>query len=177
MTSDKNNTGHQNTGYRNTGDRNTGHRNTGDWNTGDWNTGNWNTGHRNTGYFNTDTPQTVRAFGKDCDREEWDSAVKPYWIYQPSPTTWVPEYEMSDAEKVDNPTFRTCQGYLRKNDWLDEWRKAYEAATPVDVELTRKLPNFDAAIFKEITGIDLDERANKNPAEIVIDGATYVLKS
>ena len=167
MTYDKSNTGERNTGYWNTGNCNIGNRNTGNWNTGDW----------NTGYFNADTPESVRVFGKDCQRETWDYASKPYWIYKISPTTWVPEADMTDQEKVENPTFNSCQGYLRVNDWKDEWRKAYNNATPEDIVLTRALPNFDAAIFKEITGIDLDAPVSKNPAEIVIDGATYVLKS
>ena len=192
MADDKNNTGNRNTGNRNTGTMNTGNRNTGtmntgtmntgtmntgNWNTGNWNTGNWNTGNWNTGYFNVDTPATVRAFGKDCQRKAWDNAAKPIWIRDPSPTTWVPESEMTDQEKVENSTFNSCQGYLRVNDWMDEWRKAYDAATPEDIALTRALPNFDAAIFRKITGIDLDAPVRKNPAEIVIDGATYVLKS
>jgi len=166
-----------NTGNKNTGNCNTGNRNTGNWNTGNRNTGNFNAGDWNTGHFNTDTPESIRVFGKDCQREAWDNASKPYWIYKISPTTWVPETEMTDQEKVENPTFNSCQGYLRVNDWKDEWRKEYNNATPEDIALTRTLPNFDAAIFKEITSIDLDAPVSKNPAEIVIDGATYVLKS
>jgi len=82
--------------------------------------------------------------------------------------------EMSDADKVDNPTFHTCGGYLRKNDMMQEWRKAYESATPEDIELTRKLPGFDADVFLEITGIGL--RLPKVENEIIVDGVVYVRK-
>ena len=63
---DKNNTSNRNTGHRNTGSWNAGHRNTGSCNTGSWNTGDWNTGDWNTGYFNTETPKTIKVFGKKC---------------------------------------------------------------------------------------------------------------
>jgi len=179
------NTGYRNTGNWNTGNRNTGNSNTGDWNTGDWNTGNrntgnrntgdWNTGDWNTGYFNTTTPEAVRAFNSDCSREEWDNANKPNWLYHPSPTTWVSDSKMTGQEKVDNPTFRTCGGYLRKNEWHEEWRKEYENASAEDIQAVRDLPNFDAEIFKEITGLDLSE--NAAPKEIFFEGARYVLAS
>ena len=196
------NTGYWNTGYRNTGDRNTGNWNTGYWNTGNrntgyWNTGNWNTGHwntgdrntgyrntgdrntgnRNTGYFNTITPDKVMVFnGAMVGREAFINAC-PNWLYQPSPTTWVPDTEMTDQERVDNPTFHTCEGYLRKNDWTAEWAKAFAEASQEDVQKVRDLPGFDADVFKEITGLDLSAPTKpENPREIIIDGATYVLK-
>jgi len=169
------NTGYGNTGYGNTGSWNTGYGNTGSWNTGYGNTGDWNTGSRNSGYFNTDTPTTVRAFGKDCERSEWDAADKPSWLYEPSPTTWVHGADMTGAEKADNPTFTACGGYLRVNDWHEEWRKAYTTARAEDVQKVRDLPNFDAAIFEEITGIDLSQPKQTAPREIVIEGSRYIL--
>ena len=150
----------------NTGYRNTGNRNTGDWNTGDW----------NTGYFNTITPKQVMVFnGVMVDRDAFISAC-PEWLYSPSPTTWMTESEMTDQEKIDNPTFHTCEGYLRTNDWVAEWAKAFASASAEDVQKVRDLPGFDAEVFKEITGLDLSETKPVNPPEIVIDGAVYVLK-
>ncbi len=178
------NTGNGNTGNRNTGDYNTGNRNTGNWNTGDYNTGNynagdWNTGDWNTssyhvGCFNTIDASKAYYFNRLIDKSEWDNCRKPDWIFAPSPTSWIYDHDMSDDEKMENPTFHTCGGYLRKNDMTDEWRKAFESATPEDIELTRKLPGFDADVFLEITGIDLCLPKVKN--EIIVDGVTYVRK-
>jgi hypothetical protein len=149
------NTGYRNTGYRNTGYRNTGYRNTGNWNTGYRNTGNWNNSSYHAGCFNTIDASKAYYFNQLIDKSEWDECEKPDWIFAPSPTSWIYDHDMSDAEKMENPTFHTCGGYLRKNDMTDEWRKAFESATPEDIELTRKLPGFDADVFLEITGIDL----------------------
>ena len=171
------NTGNWNTGKWNTGNCNTGNWNTGKWNTGDRNTGNWNISDDHVGCFNTIDATKAYYFNHLVDKSDWDECEKPSWIYAPSPTTWVAEFKMSDAEKIDNPTFHTCGGYLRKNDMAQEWCKAYECATPEDIELTRKLPGFDADVFLEITGIDLRIPVQKNPQEITIDGAVYVLKT
>jgi hypothetical protein len=175
------NTGHRNTGYRNTGlgntgDRNTGHWNTGHWNTGHWNTGHWNTGDRNTGCFNTITPEGGYFFNKWLTFDEWDSAQKPDWIFSPKPTTWVYEHDMSYQEKIDNPTFHKCSGYLRQNDMKEEWRKAYERATEEEIQMVRDLPNFDADVFEEITGLDLQVKSDTCEGKIVeIDGKKYKL--
>ena len=181
------NTGNGNTGYSNTGEFNTGSRNTCSWNTGNgntgsrntgsWNTGDFNTGDWNTGDFNTTTPKTANYFNVQMEIETWENAEKPDWIFKPSPTSWVPDYEMTDAEKAENPSFQTCGGYMRVNDMREEWRKAYSDATPEDIQMVRDLPNFDAAVFEEITGLDL--RVNDTPTcdgkEVEIDGVKYKL--
>ena len=149
------NTGHRNTGQWNTGHSNTGHRNTGDWNTGHMNTGQWNTGHRNKGHFNTITPDEILAFNKPCKLSVWDECEKPNLIYNLVLTWWVPENKMTDAEKAADPNFYMRGGQLRCRTYKEAWRKAWDEASVADRELVRKLPNFDATVFKEISGIDV----------------------
>lgn len=168
------NTGNLNTGYYNTGDRNTGDRNTGDRNTGDWNTANYHTG-----CFNTVDANKAFYFNALIDKEVWDNAYKPAWLFKPLPTTWVTKDEMTKQEKVDNPSHETTGGYLRANDMKEEWRKAYESASPEDIQAVRDLPAFDYDVFDQITGLDLREEpmpATCEGREIEIDGVTYVLK-
>ena len=161
---DKNNTGHRNTGncntgYRNTGDCNTGNWNTGDrntgyWNTGNWNTGYWNTGNWNTGYFNTKTPKTIKVFGKECLRVDWENANKPNCLYF-SLTEWICESAMSDVEKQENPSYSHTGGYLKAFDYKEAFTKSVTEASKEDRDLIRALPNFIADIFLEISGVDL----------------------
>ena len=175
------NTGSYNTGSYNTGSYNTGNRNTGNRNTGYRNTGDWNTGSLHVGCFNTVNAEKAYYFNKLIDKEVWDAAEKPTWIYNPCPTTWVPSRHMTAEEKYANPAHKTTGGYLRVNDMKAEWAKAYASATPADIELTKALPAFDADVFLEITGIDLRENkpaeAPCEGREIEIDGVTYVLKA
>ena len=138
------NTGYRNTGHRNTGDRNTGHRNTGDWNTGDW----------NTGFFNTKTPKKIKAFGKKCLRTDSDNAEKPACLHFQL-TEWIYESEMSDAEKQENPNYSCTGGFLKKFDYKEAFTKSVTAASKEERDMIRALPNFDADIFLEISGVDL----------------------
>ena len=118
------NTGDRNTGNWNTGDRNTGCRNTGCRNTGNWNTGDWNTGNRNTGYLNTGTPP-VRIFNKETSIKA-DEIVFPVFFY----------FELSS-----------------KNNYKQDFKKSFLETTKEDVEKLLKLPNFDYAIFEQISSI------------------------
>ena len=145
-------------------------------NTGDWNTGNWNTGNWNTGYFNTTTPEMVQVFNSHLTNREAFIAACPDWLFEPSPTTWVAAADMSDQEKADNPTFQTCRGYLRTNDWHEEWRKTYANASAEDIQKVCDLPGFNAVIFKEITGLALSIEMPAQPEEIEINGVIYVRK-
>ena len=155
------NTGHRNTGDWNTGDWNTGHQNTGDWNTGhwntgDWNTGDWNTGDQNTGYFNTVTPDSVLVFNSPCQRRAWDAAHKPDFLNF-SLTYWVSENEMTDQDKADDPNFYMRGGQLRKKDYKTAFKESWDKADKADRIRVKDLPNFDAKIFFEISGIDVDK--------------------
>jgi hypothetical protein len=148
------NTGDWNTGYWNTGNSNTGNWNTGYWNTGDSNTGNWNTTDRETGFFNTTQSDKVRVFNKDCDREVWENANKPDLLWFPV-NEWISESSMTDQEKIDNETFHTTGGYLRSYEYQEAYQKSWHEASEEDRKLVEQLPNFDADVFLEISGIDV----------------------
>jgi len=181
-----NNTGYSNTGYRNTGDwntgnRNTGHsntgyRNTGNWSTGDMNTGSWNACNKETGFFNTQETDTVRVFNKECSKVVWDKADKPDFIYF-NLTEWVYESDMTDQEKIDHPTFPTTGGYLKSCEYKEAFQKSWDEADEEDRAKLFELPNFDAEVFKEISGIDVTEKPKSCAGKIVeIDGKKYTLK-
>jgi len=173
------NAGYRNAGYRNTGSYNIGDCNTGDCNTGSSNTGHYNTGHFHVGCFNTAPAEKAYYFNRLIDKGDWDNAEKPDWIYEVSPTKWVEENQMTDKEKLDNPSYKTTAGYLRVIDMKSAWAEAYANATPEDIELTKALPAFDAVVFLDITGIYLRDKSANAPCEgreVEIDGVTYVLK-
>ena len=172
------NTGHSNTGFNNTGNCNTGHSNTGnlnagDLNAGDFNTGNWNTVNKETGFFNTIKSETIRVFNKKCSTESWNNAKKPSFLFF-KVAEWVYSKDMSEKEKNDNPSYKTTGGYLKKLDYKEAFQKSFAKASKEDIELLKKLPNFDAEVFKEISGIDLSEKSCNNKV-VEIDGKNYKL--
>jgi len=146
------NSGDWNSGYSNSGDRNSGDWNSGDWNSGDWNSGDWNSGYRNSGFFNSITPDEILVFNKPCKRLLWENAKKPNFIYFDL-CVWVEWEEMTKEEKKDHKDAYVTQGYLKKRDYKEAWKEAYNKASKEDIELLKALPNFDSKVFEEITGI------------------------
>jgi len=149
------NSGDWNSGNRNSGDRNSGYRNSGDRNSGYSNSGDWNSGHWNSGDFNSTTPDTIRCFNKDVDRETWEQADKPQFIYDVNPNIWVDESDMTDDEKKEFSGFHDRGGYLKTIEYKEAWKIAWDEASEEDKTLLSKLPNFDADVFEEITGINV----------------------
>ena len=65
--------------------------------------------------------------------------------------------QMTDAEKEEHPYAKTTEGYLKKvcvsQADRANWWKSLNAE---EKEIILNIPNFNKAIFKEITGIDVD---------------------
>ncbi len=89
---------------------NTGTDNSGNWNSGNWNSGYGNSTYRESGIFNS-IPGTVRMFNKPTDLK-WDDIEHPHFaeFYL---TKWVPENDMTDAERKADPKFYIRGGCLQ----------------------------------------------------------------
>ena len=154
------NTGDWNTGNRNTGDWNTGNRNTGNRNTGDWNTGDWNKSSFNTGCFNTEE-QKIMLFNKPSNmtyREWLESDAR--WLLNQIPkdvVEWVYEEDMTDEEKAAHPTYETTGGYLKVLDESECGQLWWGSLSDRRKEIIKAIPNFDAEIFFQCTGVRVDE--------------------
>ena len=157
------NSGNRNSGNRNSGDWNSGNRNSGNWNSGDWNSGNRNSGDWNTtsfsnGCFNTVSPK-IYMFNKPTDWtfEQWFSCRARRLLNEidDCPLEYVYLSDMTDEEKAAHPEAETTCGYLKERTTADNARKWWAGLSADDRNVIFGLPNFDAAIFKEITGIDV----------------------
>ena len=154
------NTGNRNTGNRNTGDCNTGNRNTGNRNTGDWNTGDWNKSSFNTGCFNTEE-QKIMLFNKlsNMTYSEWLDSDARYLLNQipKDVVEWVYEEDMTDEEKAAHPTYETTGGYLKVLDESECGQLWWGSLSDRRKEIIKAIPNFDAEIFFQCTGVRVDE--------------------
>ena len=159
------NTGDWNTGNRNTGNRNTGNCNTGDWNTGnrntgDWNTGDWNKSSFNTGCFNT-VEQKIMLFNKPSDmtyRDWYESDAR--WLLNQIPkdvVEWIYSEDMTDEEKAEHLTYETTGGYLKVLDESECGQLWWGSLSDRQKNIIKAIPNFDAEIFFQCTGIRVDE--------------------
>ena len=153
------NSGDWNSGNRNSGDWNSGDWNSGDWNSGDWNSGDWNKTSFSNGCFNTVSPK-IYMFNKPTDwtLEHWLNCRARYLLNQidDCPLEYVWFDSMTDEEKAVHPEAKTTGGYLKERTTADNARKWWAGLSADDRNIIFSLPNFDAAIFKEITGIDVD---------------------
>ena len=173
------NSGNRNSGNRNSGDWNSGNRNSGNRNSGDWNSGDCNSGNRNSGdcnsgnrnsgdwnktsfsngCFNTVSPK-IYMFNKPTDWtfEQWLNCRARYLLNQieDCPLEYVWFDTMTDEEKAAHPEAETTGGYLKERTTADNARKWWAGLSADDRSIIFSLPNFDAVIFKEITGIDVD---------------------
>ena len=95
---------------------------------GDWNSGDWNSCDYESGAFNSVQHEIIRVFNKECLRSEWEKTEKPDFLY-------------FDTDKE--------LGYK------GSFQKSWDEADKNDREKVRALPNFDAEVFYEISGIDL----------------------
>ena len=152
------NTGNRNTGNWNTGDCNTGYRNTGDCNTGNRNTGDWNKTNNNTGCFMTEE-RTIEMFNKPSGMTyaDWErSMARNILFHMPQNIVniaWTSAENMSDAEKEAHPEFETIGGYLHEEEIKADVQSWWDELSSHDKETVMSIPNFDADIFFECTGI------------------------
>ena len=155
------NSGDCNSGNRNSGDCNSGNRNSGNWNSGDCNSGDWNKTSFSNGCFNTVSPK-IYMFNKPTDWtfEQWFNCRARYLLNQidDCPLEYIWFDSMTDEEKAAHPEAETTGGYLKERTTADNARKWWAGLSADDRNVIFSLPNFDAAIFKEITGIDVDAK-------------------
>ena len=144
----------------NTGKACTGNWNTGDRNTGNWNTGDWNTASFSNGCFNTESPK-IYMFNKPSNwtLSDWHNSKARHLMLRIDgcPLEWVYLSDMTDEEKAAHPEAETTGGYLKKRTTEDNARKWWAGLGADDRNVIFSLPNFDAEIFKETTGIDVNE--------------------
>ena len=155
------NSGNRNSGNRNSGDRNSGDRNSGDWNSGDWNSGDWNKCSFSSGCFNTISPK-IYLFNKPSDwtYQDWLGSEARNLMEQipGGATEYIHLSDMTDEEKAAHPEAETTGGYLKVK-VLDSSERAviwWRGLSDRQKAVITAIPNFDKAIFKEITGIDVD---------------------
>ena len=168
------NSGYGNSGYGNSGNRNSGSWNSGSWNSGAWNSGSWNSGNGNSGNgnsgswnscnfsngcFNTADPK-IYLFDKPSEwtYRDWLDSEPRALLNQINCRilVWIYFEDMSDEEKTTHPEARTTGGYLKKLDNSECAIIWWRGLSEEDKAVIKAIPNFDPAIFKQITGIDVE---------------------
>lgn len=154
------NSGFNNSGYSNCGHYNNGDGNSGNHNTGNRNSGDWNYTNCSCGCFNTEEPK-ILMFNKPSDWtfNDWrhsEAMIILDRFHNNSPQ-WIPATNMSREEKEQYPDYEILGGYLRKQNNLESNQLYWDKLSKCEKDIVKSLPNFDAVIFKKITGIDVNK--------------------
>ena len=153
------NMGKSNAGLCNSGDYNSGNHNNGNRNSGDWNNGDWNKTNFSSGCFNTKESK-ILIFNKPSDwtfRDWWNSEAR-YLLnnIQHNVLKWVESDNMTDKEKEQHPEYESTGGYLKELDESECGQIWWNSLSDHEKDIIKVLPNFDAEIFSECTGIIVD---------------------
>ena len=76
-------------------------------------------------------------------------------MYSIDVTLWVPFSSMTNEEKTNNPKAETTGGYLKTIPIKEAWKNAWNNWSEEYKKVFLDLPNFNAYIFEEITGIKI----------------------
>ena len=100
-----------------------------------------------------------------------------YNLYMDIPLNrWVSKENMTDKEKSEVSGWDTMGGYLKTLEFKEACR-IWWSENPSQHERFLTLPGFDAAIFEEITGIDVKQVNDKMTEAILVkDGKNYRVK-
>ena len=68
---------------------------------------------------------------------------------------WVQEEAMTDQEKESYPSYKTAGGYLKDIPYSEAFQNKWHNWSAKNRNAFTELPNFDAVIFKQITGVEV----------------------
>ena len=156
------NSGHNNRGDHNAGSSNIGFRNSGFGNQGWGNSGDWNLTDDSSGCFNTE-PQKIYLFNRPSHLTLFDwrtsRAFSILLRIISSPNEWIDDWDATETECREHPDLFKMEGYLKKLSPEDRFAqnvRNWNALSEEDKRIVMAIPNFDAGIFKQITGIDVN---------------------
>lgn len=83
-------------------------------------------------------------------------------------------YESYNKEKEDYPTYKTTGGYLKSFEYKEMWAIFWRKTDEENKKKFLNLPNFDAKIFEEVTGINVDTKTLLGKkVKVELDGQSY----
>ena len=129
-------------------------------NSGNRNSGDWNKTNYSNGCFNTTEPK-IHLFNKSSDwtYRDWLNSDARYLLNQiPKNTTrWIWSDNMTDEEKSAHPEHEVTGGYLKVLDETDAGQVWWDDLSKKERDIIRALPNFDAEVFEQCTGIKVGD--------------------
>ena len=148
--------GNYNSGNCNSGYSNSGNRNSGDYNSGDYNSGDYNSADGCNGFFCTKDPE-VYIFNKPSGMTQKEFRNSKYYNALISSDFMLSEWiRYTEEEMTQDSDKELTEGYLKTYSYMEACTNWWANMTEENRKIVMKIPNFDPDIFKEITGIDVN---------------------
>ena len=99
----------------------------------------------------------------DMTYRDWLNSDAKYLLNQipKDVVEWVYEKDMTDEEKATYPTYKTTGGYLKVLDESECGQIWWDGLSERKKNIIKSIPNFDAEIFEQCTGIKVDNEVQK----------------
>ena len=99
----------------------------------------------------------------DMTYRDWLNSDAKYLLNQipKDVVEWVYEKDMTDEEKATYPTYKTTGGYLKVLDESECGQIWWDSLSEYQKNIIKSMPNFDAEIFEQCTGIKVDNEVQK----------------
>lgn len=82
-------------------------------------------------------------------------------------TVWRKKDEMTQEEKDNTSSWEQMGGYLKTQSYEDAWAEYWASASNEDKDKILNIPYFNPAIFKEITGIDVEAKTDLSDEDLI----------
>ena len=114
----------------------------------------------------------MRFFNKDSEIT-YSEFVKGRIVYPNLKLcSWVPYKDLPKDEQTKEA--KTTGGKLKTLTYKEAWKEYWGRASEEDKKWFMLLPNFDAKIFEEITGINVSTKSlSGKEVKVTLDGVEY----
>jgi len=119
--------------------------------------------------------KSYRVFNKDVSKDDYNKILSSLSGVNILLTAWIYEKNMTDDEKDNVNGWSEMGGYLKTFSYQDAWANFWAIATQETKNKILDIKQFDATIFKGITGIDVSrsESLSGKTVKVEIDGKKY----
>jgi len=109
-----------------------------------------------------------RIFNVEVSHDEWEKARDSLPEIELPITKWVEEDDMTKDDKENYSNYKQLGGCLKTFSYEDAWQEVWKNLKQSDKQKFLDLPHFNAKIFKEITGIEVEKENTKKMVKIKI---------
>jgi len=118
--------------------------------------------------------KNYQIFNKEVPNEVFDQKYNSQPTFKLPIAVWVDKKDMTDDEKNNISVWKGIGGYLKVLNYKDAWKEGWKTASTDFKNWVKGLPNFDAKLFQEITGIEIGSESLKGKkVSVELDGVKY----